>query len=60
MPDLPTNSPFFAGIDVGGTNVKIGIVDDAGKIVADTKFPTKSDASPDLAVEQSKQELTKN
>ena len=58
MPDLPTNSPFFAGIDVGGTNVKIGIVDDAGKIVADTKFPTKSDASPDLAVEQAKQELT--
>ena len=59
MPDQPSFiPPFFAGVDVGGTNVKIGIVDDNGTIVADTKFPTKSDDSPDIAVEQAKLELT--
>ena len=58
MPDNPTTAPYFAGVDVGGTNVKIGIVDDNGKIVADTKFPTKADDSPDVAVGQAKRELT--
>ena len=58
MPDNPTTAPYFAGVDVGGTNVKIGIVDDNGQIVADTKFPTKADDSPDVAVEQAKRELT--
>ena len=38
--------------------MKIGIVDSNGVIVADTKFPTKSDDSPDVAVEQAKRELT--
>jgi predicted NBD/HSP70 family sugar kinase len=30
------------GIDVGGTNVKLGIVDAAGKILARNSMPTKS------------------
>lgn len=50
-------APLFAGVDVGGTNIKIGIVDDLGQIIAETKFPTKPDESPDIAVEQSKREL---
>ncbi len=59
MPDPSSfQPPFFAGVDVGGTNVKIGIVDDNGTIVAETKFPTKADDSPDIAVEQAKLELT--
>ena len=58
MPDNSITAPYFAGVDVGGTNVKIGIVDDNGQIVADTKFPTKADDSPDVAVEQAKRELT--
>ncbi len=49
--------PLFAGVDVGGTNIKIGIVDDRGQIVADNKFPTQPAASPDIAIEQSRQEL---
>ncbi|MEL7499707.1 MAG: ROK family protein [Planctomycetota bacterium] len=49
--------PLFAGVDVGGTNVKVGIVDDLGAIVADTKFPTQPNESPDVAVKQAKQEL---
>ena len=43
--------PFFLGIDVGGTNVKIGLIDDDGKIVADTKFPTQSERGADYAVQ---------
>ncbi|MEM7782944.1 MAG: ROK family protein [Planctomycetota bacterium] len=51
--------PFFAGVDVGGTNIKIGIVDNLGNIVGQTKFPTLSDRSPDLAIEQAQKELNK-
>lgn len=50
--------PYFAGVDVGGTNIKIGVVDDQGLIVCDTKFPTESNASPDIAIAQTKSELT--
>lgn len=52
------SQPLFAGVDVGGTNVKIGIVDDEGKIVAQTKFPTQPDKSPQVAIEQAEKELT--
>ena len=51
--------PLFAGIDVGGTNVKLGIVDDHGQIVAKTKFPTQPDKSPDVAISQSRTGLEK-
>ena len=50
--------PLFAGIDVGGTNIKLGLVDDAGQIVAQTKFPTQPDRSPDGAVEEAHRELS--
>jgi len=51
--------PLFAGIDVGGTNIKIGIVDDQGQIVAKTKFPTQPDKSPEVAITQAKSGLEK-
>ena len=58
---MPSDSkftlPLFAGVDVGGTNVKIGLVDDNGRIVADTKFPTQPDDSPDIAFEQAREEF---
>ena len=57
MSVLKSSPPYFAGVDVGGTNVKIGLVDDFGKIVAHTKFPTQPNASPDIAVEQAQREL---
>ena len=49
--------PLFVGIDVGGTNVKLGIVDDCGRAVVETKFPTQPDKSPQLALDQAKREL---
>lgn len=55
--DFDFETPLFAGVDVGGTNVKIGLVDNAGRIVAQTKFPTQPDASPEVAIEHAKLEL---
>jgi glucokinase len=37
--------PFFAGVDVGGTNIKIGIVDDAGRTVCESKISTSPQRS---------------
>ncbi len=33
---------FVVGIDVGGTNVKLGLVNSSGRIISRTYFPTKS------------------
>jgi len=51
MPDTSTlipvsqaKSPFFVGIDVGGTGIKIGIVDDTGRPVAFCKIATNQQA----------------
>lgn len=32
------------GIDIGGTNTKIGLISDQGKVVSHTKIPTESEA----------------
>lgn len=33
--------PLFAGVDVGGTNIKIGLVDDCGSTLGQTSIPTE-------------------
>ncbi len=38
--------PYFAGIDVGGTNTKIGIVDDTGATLAYLSIPTIEQEGP--------------
>ncbi len=35
--------PLFAGVDIGGTNIKIGLVDDAGRTVGYEHIPTQAD-----------------
>src|SRR3954451_10049943 len=35
--------PFYVGLDVGGTNIKIGIVDDAGQTLAYESIRTEQD-----------------
>jgi glucokinase len=34
-------SPFFAGIDLGGTNIKVGVVDDLGRPLSWLTIPTE-------------------
>lgn len=38
--------PLFLGVDVGGTNIKIGIVDDSGRPVAYRSIPTEEERGP--------------
>jgi glucokinase len=41
--------PFFVGIDVGGTNIKLGLVDDAGQTLAYHTMRTEQDKGPEDA-----------
>ncbi|WP_243356121.1 ROK family protein [Bacillus litorisediminis] len=40
------------GIDIGGTKIAIGVVDENGKILSDTQFPTEVELGPDNAMKQ--------
>ncbi len=48
---------LFAGIDVGGTDIKIGIVNDRGEVVASTRFPTRQEQGPQVAIDRSRDAL---
>src|SRR5436190_1719859 len=47
--------PLFLGFDVGGTNLKLGVVDDDGSVVAKTQIPTNEEAGPQDAVKRARQ-----
>jgi len=49
--------PLFVGVDVGGTNIKIGVVDNDGKGVANSKFPTNPAKPPREGFETARREL---
>ena len=42
-------APFFVGVDVGGTNIKIGLVDDLGQTLVYRRIPTQSGEGPEEA-----------
>ena len=57
MADGPTlislhdaQAPFFIGVDVGGTGIKIGLVDDRGQTLGWTRIDTDVESGPDAAV----------
>ncbi len=45
--------PFFAGFDVGGTTIKIGLVDSIGQTLAFVEIPTKEPDGPTAAMQSS-------
>jgi glucokinase len=45
-------APFFLGVDVGGTNIKIGLVDDRGTSIADTSIATQEERGPGDAIDR--------
>lgn len=49
------NRPLFLGFDVGGTNIKLGLVDDEGWVIAKTQISTIEEAGPQDAVNRSRQ-----
>ncbi len=40
-------APFFVGVDVGGTNIKLGLVDDLGRTLVYRRIPTQASKGPD-------------
>lgn len=44
--------PFFVGVDVGGTSIKIGIVDDGGRTLTYTSFPMEDQKGPQYSVDK--------
>ncbi len=49
----PVAGPILCGVDVGGTNIKIGIVDDRGRTLAYDSIATNEHLGPDQAVQNS-------
>jgi glucokinase len=46
------NKPVFVGLDVGGTTMKAGVVDDAGKASASVSLPTEAHRGQELGLER--------
>ncbi len=44
--------PYFWGVDVGGTGIKIGLVDDRGQTLAYEKLPTRESEGPTAAMQR--------
>lgn len=44
-------SPFFLGLDLGGTNIKAGVVDDEGRPLATIDRPTRAELGPVMGLE---------
>lgn len=44
-----SQAPFFAGIDLGGTNIKVGVVDDLGRPLSWLSIPTNVEHGPEDA-----------
>lgn len=49
--------PLFAGIDVGGTNIKVGVVDNEGRRLANVSLRTHQQRGPNDAAERTGQAL---
>jgi glucokinase len=49
VPIVEATSPFWAGVDLGGTNIKVALVDDRGRMVAFHTERTHADRGPEDA-----------
>jgi glucokinase len=58
-PTAVPQKPFFVGIDVGGTNIKFGLVDDAGQTLAYHSMPTEQDRGAEDACNRMGQTVRK-
>jgi glucokinase len=59
IPVAEAKRPLFAGVDVGGTNIKLGLVDDLGRTISRSSIQTLVEDGPDQAVERSVHGLRK-
>jgi glucokinase len=42
--------PLYVGIDLGGTNIKAGVVDETGRVLSSASVPTLADRGPDAVI----------
>lgn len=49
--------PFYLGVDVGGTSIKMGLVDDRGRTLAFRQFETEQERGPADAVSRIEQQM---
>lgn len=47
---LENAGPYFVGVDLGGTNMKIGVMDNSGKTISYLAAPTLVEKGPDDAI----------
>jgi glucokinase len=47
IPLQQAQAPYFVGIDLGGTNIKFGLVDDRGETLAELHVPTEVELGPE-------------
>ncbi|WP_165245874.1 ROK family protein [Paludisphaera soli] len=43
--------PFYLGIDLGGTNIKSGVVEDTGRPLSSVSIETQADLGPEVGIE---------
>jgi glucokinase len=43
--------PYFLGIDLGGTNIKSGVVDDQGQALSSVSRPTEAERGPEVGLD---------
>ena len=55
MESSDPKQPYFYGVDIGGTNIKIGVLDDCGKTQAFRSIPTREADGPEQAIQRSAQ-----
>ncbi|MBR0257429.1 MAG: ROK family protein, partial [Synergistaceae bacterium] len=42
---------YYVGIDIGGTNIKTGVVNERGEIIGEHSIPTGADRPQDVVLE---------
>ena len=44
------SGPYYLGIDLGGTNIKAGVVDDEGRPISSVSRPTEAERGPEVGL----------
>lgn len=59
LPEADLSGPLFVGIDLGGTNIKAALVDDAGRMIAFHTEPTEVARGPEDAAARMGQSVSR-
>jgi glucokinase len=57
IPPGEARAPLFAAVDIGGTNIKLGMVDDLGRPLTHTSIETQEEQGPEQAIKRTHEAL---